>query len=162
MAGPHDDTTCPGCGLVLRACDWPLPDGFDASRECFERYGELASWTQSLGDPAFPHQHAVDAWAAQHASAAAPPIRTTFALVGLYLACERGFTGREVQLAHVRLARRNRDWPRFVPERRATMTIADVLAAESRTAALLRWSANVWDAWAHEQARVHELVTRWL
>jgi hypothetical protein len=58
------------------------------------------------GRSCLPHQYAVDAWAAKHASAAAPPIRTTFALVGLYLACERAFTRREVQLAHMRLARR--------------------------------------------------------
>ncbi len=34
---------------------------------------------------------------------------TVFALVDLYLACERGYTGRQVQLAHMALARRRRE-----------------------------------------------------
>ena len=80
-------TRCPGCGLELEATDWPEPQGFAASRECWQKYGELASVTQALRDPAFPHQYAVDAYAAQHALPDSPPIRTTFALVGLYLAC---------------------------------------------------------------------------
>lgn len=154
------ETVCPGCGARLPAADWPLPEGLDASRACFERLGELTSWTQSLGDPFFPHQYAVDAYAAQHASDRSPPIGTTFALIGLYLACERGLTGREVQLAHMSLAKRKREWPRFhAPPQAGAITAVDVLAAPDRLAALRGWTAAVWAAWSAEHPRVRALVS---
>ena len=59
-------------------------------------YHELCCYTLTHGDPAFIHQHVVDAYAAQDASNTDNPIRLTFALVGLYLHVERGFTGRQV------------------------------------------------------------------
>jgi hypothetical protein len=39
----------------------------------------------------------VDAYAAQHATPASKPITTAFALIGLFLFAERGFTGKQVQ-----------------------------------------------------------------
>lgn len=146
------DSACPGCGLVLPHVEWPEPDGLAASRACFRRFGELTSVTQALQDPKFPHQYAVDAYAAQHARADSPPIRTAFALVGPYLACERGFTGREVQLEHMRLARTRRDWPRFFRRISAAMTVAD-----ASVSTLLDWCAAVWRQWEPDQQRVRDL-----
>ena len=48
-------------------------------------YHELCYYTLTLGDPAFIHQHVVDAFAAQQADEQTKPIKVTFALVGLYL-----------------------------------------------------------------------------
>lgn len=45
-------------------------------------YDELQAYTLAHGDPAFIHQHVVDAWAAQHADEETKPIALTFALVG--------------------------------------------------------------------------------
>ncbi len=50
-----------------------------------EKYYELAYYTLSHPDPAFIHQHAVDAFTAQNANAGSKPISITFALIGLYL-----------------------------------------------------------------------------
>jgi hypothetical protein len=60
-------------------------------------YAELCGYTLTHGDPAFIHQHVVDAFAAQQADGASKPIGVIFALVGLYLHVERQFSGRHVQ-----------------------------------------------------------------
>ena len=92
-------------------------------------YDELCAYTLTHGDPAFIHQHVVDAFAAQTADAHTKPIGITFALVGLYLHNEKGFTGKQVQRAHMMLAGRKRTWPSFVlPADRGAMTAADVMA----------------------------------
>ena len=51
-------------------------------------YEELQYYTLGHGDHTFIHQHAVDAWAAQHADHNTKPITLAFALVGLYLSGE--------------------------------------------------------------------------
>ncbi|HZR11567.1 MAG TPA: DUF5946 family protein [Myxococcales bacterium] len=155
------ESVCPGCNARLPAVDdWPVPDAFNASRECFHAVGILTSWTQTLGDEAFPHQHVVDAYAAQHATRTATPIRTAFALIGLHLACDRGVSGVDVQRAHMRLAQGRRPWPAFEPrDCEGTMTVADVLAAPDRIAAIHRWAASVWAAWEPDHAAVWQLAS---
>ncbi|HXG53369.1 MAG TPA: DUF5946 family protein, partial [candidate division Zixibacteria bacterium] len=58
-----------------------------------QSYEQLQCYTLGHGGLEFIHQHVVDAWAAQHADEQTKPIRLTFALVGLYLHVERGFSG---------------------------------------------------------------------
>jgi hypothetical protein len=128
---------------------------------CRALYHQLTAETLSDADPSFPHQLAVDAYAAQHPGASSKPITTAFALIGLHLVCERGFTGRQVQSAHMQLARRRQEWPRFQsPARRGAVTVADVLAAggDKRNEALSRWVRSVWAAWESEHGRVAALV----
>jgi hypothetical protein len=64
-----------------------------------DAYDQVRYYTLSLGDPAFIHQHVVDAFIAQHADENTKPIAITFALVGLYLHVEKGFSGQQVQRA---------------------------------------------------------------
>ena len=54
----------------------------ESEREC---YHELTAYTLSHTDPAFIHQYAVDAFAAQTADDTTKPITLAFALMGLYL-----------------------------------------------------------------------------
>ena len=116
-----------------------------------EAYHELCAYTLTHGDPAFIHQHVVDAFMAQHANEETKPIGITFALVGLYLHLERGFSGRHVQRAHMTLAKEKRPWPRFpLPANRGPMTAADVLAKPAggeRDRAIDAWCASVWAAY---------------
>jgi hypothetical protein len=125
-------------------------------------YEELAAYTLTLGDVAFIHQHVVDAFAAQRATEATKPITVAFALIGLYLHVERGFTGRQVQRAHMMLARRSRSWPIFrLPETRGPLTAADVLAAPAgreRDRAISVWCAAVWSAYAEIAPEVAALA----
>jgi len=75
-----------------------------------DAYHHLCGYTLGLRDAAFTHQHVVDAWAAQTAAATGKPIAITFALVGLYLRVEKGWTGRRVQLAHMQMGRQKQAW----------------------------------------------------
>jgi hypothetical protein len=125
-------------------------------------YDELAAYALAHGDPAFIHQHVVDAFAAQHATEDSKPIGVAFALIGLYLHLERGRSGREVQQAHIRLARRRRQWPVFsLPATRADLTIRDVLAAApgpERDRTIDAWCGSVWEAWSGSHASVVALL----
>lgn len=128
---------------------------------------DLTAWTLSLHDNAFIHQHVVDAWAAQHANDNSSSINIAFALVGLYLHLEKGFSGREAQRAHMRLAQPHgrgpgrKDWPRFpFPRHRGRVTVCEVIAAteHERALAIDRWCHSVWDAWAESHSAVAELA----
>ncbi|MDE3200247.1 MAG: hypothetical protein KGN79_04935 [Acidobacteriota bacterium] len=119
-----------------------------------EQFDELCFYTLAHGQPEFIHQHAVDAFAAQLADESTKPITLVFALIGLYLHAEQGFTGRQVQLAHMRMAAHRKTWhkPALVKSC-GTLTVADALAAApgpARDAAIRAWATDVWAAW-HER-----------
>jgi Family of unknown function (DUF5946) len=115
-------------------------------------YHELCAYTLQRGDATFIHQHVVDAFAAQRANAQTKPIAVAFSLAGLYLHVEKGFSGRQVQRAHMQLARQKRAWPTFVlPADRGALTAVDVMKAPARAerdAAIHKWCASVWGAFA--------------
>lgn len=125
-------------------------------------YDELQCYTLGRGDEAFVHQHVVDAWTAQHADAETKPIALAFALIGLYLHLERGFSGRQVQRAHMALARRKRAWPSFVlPKERGSVTAIQVIAATpgpERDRAIDAWCASVWETFRESRQAVAELL----
>lgn len=129
-----------------------------------EAYDELCCYTLGLRDREFVHQHVVDAWAAQQADAASKPIALTFALVGLHLLVERGFSGKEIQRIHTELARHKETWPTFrLPVQRGSVTVADVLKAPpggARVAAIHAWCASLWQAYHESHAAVAELLRR--
>ena len=121
-------------------------------------YNELCAYTLTHGDPAFIHQHVVDAWAAQTARRDSKPISVAFALAGLYLHLDKGFSGRQVQRAHMQLARRKSVWPVFaLPEDRGAVTARDVMTREpgaERDQAIEEWCRAVWQAYATERDAV--------
>jgi hypothetical protein len=123
---------------------------------------ELSAYTLLRGDPSFIHQHVVDAFAAQHVTSRSRPIGVAFALIGLYLHLERGYTGREVQRAHMHLARTRRAWPAFdPPPERGAVTVIDVLNARpgvERDQAIEEWCSSVWQAWSASHDRVAALL----
>lgn len=157
---PNEPTTCPGCGLVLPASDWPLGRKVNASPACWhlcsEVMGHEAQHLPALGRL---HQLTVDAYGAQHAGVPTPTISTAFALVGLHLALEEGWSGTAVRAAHQALAERHRDWPLFaIPAERGRLTIAHVAASTTPDEHAMRvqaWAASVWKAWrgAHDAVR---------
>ena len=87
-------------------------------------------------------------------------ITVAFGLIGLYLALERGFTGKQVQQAHMRIARIRKDWPRIEPPARpAGITVLDVLQVPDgpkKDAIIRQWMEAVWENWADRQAWVRE------
>lgn len=127
-----------------------------------EVYDELSFYTLGLRDEAFLHQNIVDAYAAQHVDEQTKPIRTVFALIGLYLTIEKAFTGRQVQQMHMRLAKQRKQWPKLSPpEPTASITVTDILAAapgEARDRAIRNWCAAVWKTWLQQRSIIVELA----
>ena len=127
-----------------------------------EAYNELCCYTLAHRDPSFIHQHVVHAYAAQTADERIKPIKLAFALIGLYLHVERNFSGKQVQRAHMFLARRKRVWPSFpLPKDRGSMTVADVVAVAAgakRDKAIHEWCVSVWKAFHQSHQIVDELT----
>lgn len=129
-----------------------------------DAYEQLCFYTLAHGHPSFIHQHVVDAYAAQHADEQTKPIMITFALVGLYLHLEKGFNGRQVQLAHMKMGKAKHVWPRFaLPKKRGALTPVHVMQAPAgpeRDQAIDAWCASVWQAFAENRPAVAELLRR--
>jgi hypothetical protein len=127
-------------------------------------YNELSYYTLSHPDPAFLHQHIVDAYAAQHADAGTKPIVIVFGLIGLYLHLERNFTGRQVQQAHMRLVKRRKKWPPLTPPKDVgAITVSAVLAASpgrERDAMIRKWCESVWKAWRDSRPQIRALLKK--
>jgi hypothetical protein len=157
----HDGVICPGCGLELPGRHLEPAERFNASGECLRMYYNLTQWTLAQGDSKFIHQHAVDAYAAQHSGENMRPITTWFALIGLFLALERGYSGRRVQQAHEKIGKRKREWPRLTPPGRpGDLTVMNVISARDagRDEMLMRWAASVWKSWAQAHQQVREIT----
>lgn len=122
-------------------------------------YQELQAYTLTRGDAEFLHQYVVDAGTVQRATAGTKPIAVTFALMGLYLHVEHGWTGRQVQRGHMALARSRQTWPALqLPEARGSMSPKDVMAAAAgpeRDAAIRAWCATVWAACDDNRDALH-------
>jgi hypothetical protein len=152
--------------VVSATLDLPPDPAYNASGECRQLMNEASFYTLAHGSPRFIHQHLVDAYGAQHVPGSASAILAAFTLAGLYLAIERGFTGRQVQRMHMVMARRQKPWPRFrAPADPGPLTVAGMLAAGPgpiRDAALMAWCASVWKAWAADHDRVRAMVDPFL
>lgn len=116
-----------------------------------ELFNHLLFYTLSHPDPEFfIHQYAVDAFAAQTAGENTKNITLVYALAGLYLAVEKGYTGKEVQKAHLIFSKDKSNMPRIIlPESRGEIIIKNVLDTEpgiARDEMILRWCASVWKA----------------
>lgn len=127
-----------------------------------EANDELSAYTLSHGTAEFIHQYVVDAFAVQYSDEETKPIKLTFGLVGLYLKIEKQFTGRQVQLAHMRLGRKKHVWPKFaIPTDRGPMTPSDVIAAPpgpARDTAIDAWCLSVWTPWQANRYIIAELL----
>lgn len=127
-----------------------------------EAFDALCAYTLTRRDAAFIHQHAVDAFAAQHADENTKSIKITFALVGLFLMAERQVSGKQVQRIHMQLGQRRETWPRFpLPASRGAMTAIDVMKepeGEERDAAIHAWGESVWTAYSRTRETVATLL----
>ncbi len=156
---------CPGCGAELDSEIDRLDEKLNASEACRELFNTLTYYTLAQRDSYFIHQLAVDAYAAQHYGNQVKPIGITFALVGLYLVCERGYTGRQVQRVHMALAKKSKTWPQFsAPTKKAGLTVKDVVQVPDaeKQEGLKKWHASVWDIWKSEELTVARLLEKHL
>lgn len=125
-------------------------------------FNELSYYTLTQDRSYFIHQHAVDAFAAQTADEKTKPIKITFALIGLYLFLERGFTGKQVQQVHVKMSQNKKLWPLLaLPIQRGEITVEDVLNAspgEPRDRLTREWCESVWKEYRQWHKVVSELA----
>jgi len=120
-------------------------------------------YTLAHPDPAFIHQNVVDAYAAQAADEQTKDITIVFALIGLYLSVEKNLTGRQVQKAHMQLAKGPRkQWLRpQLPKERGSIVISDVLAVPpgpQRDTMIHNWCVSVWEACRGTRPQIAELA----
>jgi hypothetical protein len=157
---------CPGCGLKLKTDKPGLDTRYNATQDCRQLYDELAAVTLSLRDPDFPHQTVVDAYTAQHYGPNIKPIGICFALIGLYLTFEQGYTGREAQLAHIKLGKLHLKWNSFEPRTTCgAITVKDVLGAiteDNYIRPIENWGKSVWDTWISEWPTIGDIVEKYL
>ena len=152
--------TCPGCLAELPDRHLNAPARFHASGECWQAFSDLQCYSVAKQDPGFIHQHVVDTYAAQHAGGTTRNITVAFGLIGLYLALEKGYSGKQVQQAHMKIAKIRKEWPRLEPPAEpADLTVMDVLQAVTdaeKDEMIRRWMAAVWKSWAdrHDWVRV--------
>ena len=126
-------------------------------------YHELCAYTLQHGDAAFIHQHVVDAFALQRATGLTKPIGVAFSLARLYLHVEKGFSGRQVQRAHMQIARVKRTVADLrLPDDRGSLTVFDVMGMDPpgvrRDELIDAWSASVWRAFAANRSAVIEFL----
>ena len=121
-------------------------------------YNELSFYSLAHQGSDFIHQHVVDAFTAQTANSKTKKIALFFALAGLYLAIEKDYTGRQVQLVHMKMANRKDLIPNLkVPEYKGTITIEHVLLTpegKPRDRVIKHWCASVWKAYSNERDTV--------
>ena len=123
---------------------------------------ELSYYTTTHLDPSFIHQNAVDAFTAVNADENTKPIALAFSLIGLYLHIEKGFTGKELQNAHVKLGKYRKKWPKFnLPENRGDITILDVINSPKGPKLdqmINKWCISVWKAYNESHEKVAYLL----
>jgi len=154
---------CPGCGLQLESENDELDSRYNASTTCAALMAELSSYTLLLHDEEFIHQLVVDTYAASHWKPGMKSIMLSFALIGLYLVCEQGYTGKEVQRMHMKLAKEKKSYPVLpLPYATATLTVKDVLAVpvESRPGMIYEWTQSVWGIWRDQVEEIASLLDR--
>lgn len=129
-----------------------------SQRNSTDQYHELSYYTLSHQGKEFIHQHAVDAFTAQHATANTKPIALYFALAGLYLYLEKNYTGKQVQNVHVQMSNKTKKFPSFnLPSFRGDITVDDVMACapgNDRNTQIRKWCESVWDAYRNEREKV--------
>jgi hypothetical protein len=128
-----------------------------------DEFNELSFYTLAHPDMVyFIHQHIVDAFQAQTANQDTKPIGLIFSLLGLYLFLEKGYTGRQVQQAHMRLAQNKKAWPQLpLPAQRGAITVSSVLKSEpgpDRDQKIKEWCSSVWNAYADWHSTIAALA----
>jgi hypothetical protein len=126
-------------------------------------FHELSFYTLAHPDKDyFVHQHIVDAHACQAADRETKPIKLLFGLVGLYLYIECQYTGKEVQKAHMMLAKHKKNWPILtLPTNKGNIGVEDVLQSsegKNRDELIRQWCESLWSAYAENHVTIRTYI----
>ena len=131
-----------------------------------EQYNELSFYTLAHKNKNFIHQHIVDANTAQTADTNTKPITIFFSLAGLYLFVEKNYSGKQVQDAHLQMAKQPRDYVKIIlPENRGNVTVKNVLDTPpgiDRDNLIRQWCISVWTAFSNEHDKIISLTEKLL
>lgn len=152
---------CPDCRALVPDADGPTHAYLGANAGCWAAWGELQArgYLDPVAASAMPL--AVDAYAAQHPGheGRRQAQSAWVHLVSLCATLERGLAPADgVRLKHEML----RDHPVFPwlepPADPGCMTVLDAAAAarDELDAAVRRWAASVWEAWAQHHGAIRE------
>lgn len=158
-------SVCPGCGVRLNSMNNLQEKDFNASSACRELYYQLSYYTLSLQDEDFIHQLIVDTYAAQHYGKNMKPMTITFALIGLYLVNEKDYSGKKVQLIHMKLANKAKNWPSFfLPKQKAHLTVKEVFEKkdDKKQEMIRNWCKDVWKIWKPEENMIASILQKYL
>ena len=128
-------------------------------------FEQLTFYTLSHPDKDyFIHQLSIDAYTAQTATEDTQQISLVFALVGLYLFAEKNFTGKQIQKAHLLLAKYKDDLPEVIlPEKRGNLTIKDVLTSTENIDDMIKqWCVSVWKAYEVNRKKIKQFCDKYL
>ena len=154
---------CPGCGAEFAAFDGPVHEYMESSPGCWRAFGEVLA--REYGDPDLfaVHRLTVDAYAVQHPGGESRQAIQSVGvhLVRLCLFLEQDLSPDEANAAMLRAGRTKASMfklPR--PQSLGTVTVADVLATDSKEAharTVRQWAGSAWQAWEAS----HEIIRRW-
>ncbi|MGH7245990.1 MAG: DUF5946 family protein [Candidatus Levyibacteriota bacterium] len=129
-------------------------------------FHELSYYTLSHKTEEFIHQYIIDAFAAQTADEKTKPVKINFGLIGLYLHLEKGYSGKQVQLAHMQLTKYKKFLPVIVlPKNRGDITVLEVLKEPeglARDEKIEEWMLEVWQAYASEHKKIADFLQKYL
>lgn len=127
-----------------------------------ELYNQLAYYTLSHKGKDFIHQHLVDAYTIQTANENTKPIAIIYALAGIYLHVEKNYTGKEVQLAHMEMSKKSKQFPKItLPENRGAINISDIIKIdkpEEKDQAIHKWCTSIWESFSSHHKEIIELI----
>ena len=133
-----------------------------------EEFHQLSFYTLAHPDADyFIHQHIVDVYHVQTANSQTKEITFVFSLLGLYLFLEKGYTGKQVQLIHMKIAKKKpKTWPTLsIPEKKADLNITDVLEkkeGKERDDTIKDWCVAVWNIHSENQTSIREFTDPYL
>lgn len=133
-----------------------------------DEFNELSFYSMTHPDRNyFIHQHVVDAYQAQMADTGVKDIAIVFSLLGLYLFLEESYTGREVQLMHMKIAKNKPNtWPQIaLPNHKEAIQIQDVLNVNSgkeKDAMIRTWCKSVWESFSESQQVIRDFTQSYI
>lgn len=154
---------CPSCGGRFPAIDGPIHAYMTSSPGCWARFGAVLAREYASPELMSTHRLSVDAYAVQHPGGRErrAVFSTGLHLARLMLQLEADRPPRETNDVMLALGRHKATLIFLEPPTAFAFTVADVpldATPQEHAAAVRRWAAVSWNAWARHHAYIREWV----